>query len=258
MVEVEVSRGLVLGDGGDDGHVASSPVGVEERVETARPGSDVPRKGEHEYHQEAARAERGGECLERQALLLGVGQHAADKHRELPQDEEAEDPEEGEVVPPLDVLEAYKGDLDRQEGAEGDEGAVDDGGAVGQLARGPQNKHVEREQVGDEDVAPPGRDHVEVGHRGSQPQGEGAPAHGAVKQVEREDHGKDGHGLVVVDAGVRARVVRGQGGEDPRRGEARAHIPPRDLLGEGPQHEGREGRHGGAHQDADGLDRDRE
>jgi len=117
--------------------------------------------------------------------------------------------ESSHVVAVTNGQETDKGNLHARKRAQRVPGRVADVQTRAVSAHAQQNKDVQREQVGDEDVTTPGRDHVSV-EEGSK----GTPHDGALldtldPQVEGEDEEEDGNGFVVVTASNGTRDVTG-------------------------------------------------
>ena len=100
----------------------------------------------------------------------------------------------------FDGLEPDEGDLHGAEEADDEEGVVGDIDPLRESSHEEEHKHVEGDQIDDEDVASPCGHHVEVGH-GRQ----GAPVHGPSldsldPEVVGEHESKDGNTLIVITA----------------------------------------------------------
>lgn len=154
------------------------------------------------------------------------------------------------MVTVADGKETDKGNLHARKRAERVPGGVADVQTRAVPAHAQQDKDVQREQVGDEDITTPGRDHVSV-----EESSEGAPHDGTLldtlnPQVEGEDEEEDGNGFVVVAASNGTRDVTGgnaheDGGEEAGRGRV-GHLRGQEVTGKG-----RQARAGGSQHDAD-------
>lgn len=91
-----------------------------------------------------------------QELELGLGQHALQVLEGGDGDEEGEHARRSHVLAGAYRLEADERDLHGEEEAEDVEGRVAGEEAVGEAPHDEQGKHVQRDQVDDEDVAAPG------------------------------------------------------------------------------------------------------
>lgn len=161
------------------------------------------------------------------------------------------------MVAVADGQETNKGNLHARKRAERVPSGVADVQTRAVSAHAQQDKDVQREQVGDEDVTTPCRDHVSV-EEGSK----GTPHDGTLldtldPQVEGEDEEEDGNGFVVVTASNRTRDVTGgnaheDGGKETGRGRV-GHLRGQEVTGKGSQ-----ARAGGSQHDADVADVDRE
>ena len=103
--------------------------------------------------------------------------------------------------------ESNKGNLHTRQRAEGKPRGVTDVEPGAVASHADQNEGVQGQQIGDEDISTPRRDHVSVKQRGQR-----APEHGAVldslnPQEEGEDKQEDSNGLVVVTTGDRTRDI---------------------------------------------------
>ena len=143
------------------------------------------------------------------------------------------------MVTVADGQEADKRNLHACKRAERVPGRVADVQTRAISAHAQEDKDVEREQVGDEDVTTPGRDHVAV-EEGSK----GAPHDRSLldtldPQVEGEDEEEDGNGFVVVTASNGTRDVSGgnaheDGGKETGRGRV-GHFRRQEVGGKGSQ-----------------------
>jgi hypothetical protein len=238
----------MLRHGCDDGDVNLGVSGVPERVETSSPGRDDSRHGQKHQAADADDEDEENERAEQRLELLSweLCAHPVDECDEL---EQAEHTQCRHVLATADGQEANEGDLHTCERTECIPRSVADVEPRAVPAHADQDESVQRQQVGDEDVSTPGRDHVSVEQRSHC-----APEHGAEldrldPQVEGEDEQEDGNGLVVVAAGHGARDVAGcdaheSGGEEAGRGR-RNHLR-RQEIGR----ECGEAREGGREEDA--------
>jgi hypothetical protein len=119
------------------------------------------------------------------------------------------------VVTVANGQEADKGNLHTGKRSKRIPGRVADVQTRAVSAHAQQDKDVQGEQVGDEDITTPGRDHVSV-----EQGGKGTPHDRTLldtldPEIEGEDEQEDGNGLVVVTACNRTRnVTRGNAHED--------------------------------------------
>lgn len=173
--------------------------------------------------------------------MIGGGKHTKSSH----------------VVTVADRQETNKGDLHTSKRAQRVPGGVADVETRAVSSHAQQDKDVEREQVGDEDVTTPGRDHVTV-----EKSSKGTPHDGTLldtldPQVEGEDEEEDGNGFVIVTASHGTRDVTGgnaheDGGKEASRGRV-GHLRGQEVTGKGSQ-----ARACGSQHDADVADVDRE
>lgn len=130
------------------------------------------------------------------------------------------------MVAAPDGKETNKGDLHARERAESVPGGVADVESGAVPSHADQDKGVQRQQVGDEDVASPRRNHVSVEEGSQSTPGDGAQLQTLDPQEEGEDQQEDGNGLVVVTASNGTRDVAGSDahedcGEETGRGGIR-------------------------------------
>ena len=89
-------------------------------------------------------------------LLLGqIGLDVLDEGNSL---------EKGHVLAGADRQESNEGDLHRGDKSDDKEGVVGDVDPLRESSHQEEHKHVEGDEIDDEDVASPGGHHVEVGH----------------------------------------------------------------------------------------------
>ena len=250
--EVRVrASGLVLGDGVHE-RVARLRVLDEQAPDPDGERAEPPRRREAQRERkDAPRARRVDAQTNpprlRTGLLRSLHQKFRERQRLVPQ-EHAHGPE---LLGGLDRGEADDGELDRAERADDPEERVRLVRARVELADQHDDRRVKTDHVQDEHVPAPRGDHVDVAQAGEGADGPGPPrAQRADPREEREAHGGDGEGLVVVSAADGAHGVRGDDAHDQRRDD-RGRAAAAALGGEERDEERRDGAEPRGEEDAD-------
>mmetsp|Transcript_30451 Transcript_30451/g.97155 ORF Transcript_30451/g.97155 Transcript_30451/m.97155 type:complete len:702 (-) Transcript_30451:109-2214(-) len=222
-------RRLVLRHGRDDGDVLRRVGRVQQRQRPPRP---LHLAGELQRDEEGAE----GAHEPRRAHDEDAAQHArvhdAVEVRHDRVDLQAdEDAVRGRALRLLHHVEAHEGHHHGADAADDIEDAVGHVEALGEAPGHDEHDRVDGDHVDDEDVAAPGRHHVEVRERRRGRVEHGAGVHRLDPQVEHEEQREDGHALVIVGPAHRAADVARHDG-DERRGQERRRRAPRHLLGE--------------------------
>ena len=153
------------------------------------------------------------------------------------------------MVTVADGQESHEGNLHTAQSTKSIPGRVADVEATAVATHTEQNEDMERDQVSDEHISTPGRDHVSVEQRSQRSPHNGALLHGLDPQEEGENKQENGNGLVIVTTRHRPRDVTG-GNAHERSGQETSRRRARHLTSQQIHGKGRESGEAGGEQNA--------
>ena len=181
---------------------------VPKRVESTGPRRHVSSVGEGDERTEREGGDSDDKRNEQQ-LKLFAGHVRSDEFDERDKLKKTKHTERGHVLAGADRLETHERDLHGGEGAESIEARVRHVKARAESSHEDQHEHVQRDHVGDKNVATPGSNHVKVEQGSCNTPQRGAILERLDPKVEGHHEQKDGDGFIIVRSCHRARDVAG-------------------------------------------------
>lgn len=189
----------MLRDGCNDWNVNLRISGIPERIETSSPWSNDSRNGQQDKSSKSNDEDRQDETSQKGSKLLAwnARSNELDEANEL---QKSEDTKGRHMLATANWQKTDERNLHAGQRAECVPTAVADVESRAVSSHADQDKDVERDQVGDENVSAPSRNHVAV-EQGTQCTPEcGSELHSLDPQIERKDEQENGNGLIVIAA----------------------------------------------------------
>ena len=217
QIKVERRPGsrLMFRYGSDDRDVVLGVAGVEQGVETSGPGCNLARQGEDSNCNGQNGADGDGKHLEEEVELRRrqLGANVVDEGVDLA---ESKHSQSSHMLTRLHRLETDEGDLHGENGTQHIDSAVRHVHAVREATGEHQSKHVHRDQVDQEDVSSPWRDHVEVADGAQSCPEDRASLHCLDPEPVGVQHAEDGNSFVIVRSSHRSGDVARDDSDESR------------------------------------------